>query len=78
MANTIESIEQRFNQLNLNKKANLRERILNKLSEQARKELKELSLLDKKYKSCEKKLNATLNNIENIDEYLAKKENNAK
>lgn len=73
--NSVELLEERLNNLALKTKSSLKERVLNKLNIQAKKELKELSLLDKKFKNCEKKLNNTLFNIENIDEYLAKRTN---
>lgn len=69
----LETLEQRYNALTLQSNMNERQKTLSKLQDEAKRQFKELNVLVGKSKNIEKKLNDTLYNIENIDEYLANK-----
>ncbi|EMX9857231.1 hypothetical protein [Campylobacter helveticus] len=74
----LQNLEQRFNNLALNQNASLRQKTLEKLSSEAKSLFKEIEKLNKRYSFLEEKLENILNNIENIDDYLALKSNQNK
>lgn len=74
----LQNLEQRFNNLALNQNASLRQKTLEKLSGEAKNLFKEIEKLNKRYSFLEEKLENILNNIENIDDYLALKSNQNK
>lgn len=78
MNTNLQNLEQRFNNLALNQNASLRQKTLEKLSGEAKSLFKEIEKLNKRYSFLEEKLENILNNIENIDDYLALKSNQNK
>lgn len=78
MNTNLQNLEQRFNNLALNQNASLRQKTLEKLSNEAKSLFKEIEKLNKRYSFLEEKLENILNNIENIDDYLALKSNQNK
>ncbi len=78
MNTNLQNLEQRFNNLALNQNASLRQKTLEKLSSEAKSLFKEIEKLNKRYSFLEEKLENILNNIENIDDYLALKSNQNK
>ncbi|KGI55663.1 hypothetical protein [Campylobacter sp. MIT 97-5078] len=69
----LESIKQKFNDLTSQNNLDERQRTLQRLQREAKNQYKELNCLVTKSNKLEKKLNETLNNIQNIDEYLSQK-----
>lgn len=78
MNTNLSTLEKRFNELAFKSNPTLKEKTLNKLSNEAKILFKEIEKTNKKYLFLEEKLKKILNNIENIDDFLASKskENN--
>lgn len=71
MINTdFQKLEERFNQLTLRNNDTLKQRTIERLTNEAKNLRKELYSLNQKYDNVQKKLIKSLDNIENIDEYL--------
>lgn len=71
MINTdFQKLEERFNQLTHKNNDTLKQRTIEKLTNEAKDLRKELYNLNQKYDNVQKKFIKTLDNIENIDEYL--------
>lgn len=71
-------LEARYNTIASKNNTSLRQKTIEKLSLEAKALIKEIEKLNKKYIFLEEKLEKTLNNIENIDDYLALKSSKQK
>ncbi|EAI8054133.1 hypothetical protein [Campylobacter upsaliensis] len=76
MNTNLSHLEKKFNELTLKSNPTLKEKTLNKLSNEAKILFKEIEKINKKYLFLEEKLEKILNNIENIDDFLASKSSN--
>lgn len=71
-------LEARYNTIASKNNTSLRQKTIEKLSLEAKALIKEIEKLNKKYIFLEEKLEKTLNNIENIDDYLTLKSSKQK